>query len=95
MNEESLGGFGVILIIAIIWLGVSVHNKNKQIEELTSIIHNCDYAVTEANQNISDLNDQIENASYYAWNDYETMGQTIEDLQQGEQVNNPCYTPFK
>lgn len=94
MNEEStLGGFGTILIIAVVWLGIAVHNQHKQIEQLKDIVSDCDSAVTQANQNIDDLNSNIEDAQSNAWSDYDSMGDALDGLQTGETVSNPCYVP--
>ncbi len=92
-EEETIGGIGFLLLIAVIWLGVTVHSQNKQIDQLKGVINDCDSAVTDANQNISDLNDQIDNAKNDAWSDYDTMGQSLENLTSGDQVENPCYVP--
>jgi len=90
-GKSTFGSFGFILLVAVIWLGIVVHNQNNKIDQLKSIIDDCDSSVTDANQNISDLNDQIENAQGDAWSDYDTMGQTLGDLTTSDQVDNPCY----
>ncbi len=94
MEEKTISGIGFLLIIAIIWLGVTVHNQNKQIEQLKGVISDCDSAVTDANNNISDANDQINSAKNEAWSDYDSMGNALDGLQEGEQVDNPCYLPL-
>lgn len=94
MNEGStLGSLGFILLIAVIWLGITVHNQNKSIDQLKGIISDCDSAVTEANQNIEDVNSGIDDAQVNAWSDFDTMGQALDDLQQADTVDNPCYVP--
>ena len=91
MSEDSAsGGFAFILLIAVIWLGITVYDQNKQISQLKGTIDDCSSSVDEANQNISDLNDQISSAQDDAWSDYDTMGQTLDGLQTGDQVDNPC-----
>lgn len=93
MNDESLGSVVFILVIAVIWLGFTVHNQGETITQLKSIIYSCDNAVTNANQNIDDLNSQIYDAQYSAWSDYDTMGYALENLTTGEVVSNPCDVP--
>lgn len=91
--DEGIGGFSVILIIAVIWLGISVHSQNKKIEQLKNTIEDCDSAVTDANQTIDDLNSGIEDAQWNAWSDYDSMGDALDNLTTGDTVSNPCYLP--
>lgn len=85
MSEESLGGLGFILVMAVIWLGITVHNQNKTIEQYKGIIDDCSVSIGEANQRISDAKDN-------AWLNYNDMGQALDDL---ETVDDPCFIPQK
>jgi CHASE3 domain sensor protein len=95
MNSEQKisGTFLFVLLIAAIWLGSTIHNQNKTIVQLKEVIQDCDSAVTEANQNIDELNSSIEDAQSNAWSDYDSMGYTLDDLQSVDEVSNPCYIP--
>lgn len=93
MDESSRNGLGVVLVIALIWLGVTAYNQHQKIEQMTNTISDCSDAVDNANSNIDDLNSQIDDAQSNAWSDYDTMGDTLDGLTQGDDVDNPCYVP--
>ena len=93
--QEGLGGVGVLLLIATIWLAIIVNNQNDTIATMTNVIHRCSTAVDDANSNMGNMNTQIEDAQYSAWSNYDTMGTTLEGLTVGQFVDNPCEVPAK
>ena len=91
--EDPLGGFGIVLIISLIWLGITDYNQNKTISEMSGIISQCSGAIDDANNNIQNLNSQIDDVQSLAWSDYDAMGYALENLSNGQEVHNPCTVP--
>ena len=80
MNEESTGFTGALLVLCI-YLGFQNHHLNQMIQEYQSSLSEANDNIESANGTINTLNSQIEDAQSEAWSDYETMGQTLEDLE--------------
>lgn len=81
--EEGLSGFGVILIIAVISLSLQVHKLNQKIAA-------CSDAIEKANSQMEVTNSSISEAQDVVWEDYETMGNAIDDLTYSFPVDNLC-----
>lgn len=75
----------VLLIITIIWIFVNYSNMSS----LEERILNYQDALSDANDNIEDANNQIRDAQFNAWEDYETMGESLENLYEVETIDEP------
>ena len=99
-NEKKLKRtIGIILLIGLIWIWQNYKTINNLKEENSVLEHTnstleyrlSDYqsSLEEANNNIEDANSQIEDAQGYAWESYNDMGETLENLSTVETVDEP------
>lgn len=92
-NSFIMGVITTIIIVSSIW-GIGSSGKYKGLtakkwydgySECESSLYRYENALDEANSNIDELNQNVKNAKYSAWESYENMGNSLEDL---ETVNN-------
>jgi len=100
MDDKKNWGLGGICIFIILCMWIHINTLNKKIQARENMIDSCSSTIDNANHKIDDAhdsilnaNDIIENASQEAWSDYDTMGQTLESMEQVpdvENVSNDC-----
>lgn len=86
MDNEGEGFLVLLLIGIVIWSIYSYFH----IQVLNKKIISCSDSIVNANNNISASNNTIENAKNAQWEDYESMGYAIDNLEPANQVSNPC-----
>lgn len=59
------------------------------VSALRSRVYDYSDALEEANDNIRQANSTIEDAQSYAWYDYRTMGETLENLETVSEIDEP------
>ena len=88
-NENDSNWFVGLLIIAVIYLAIQSHSQSVKISKLQDTVSSYDDALNNANDNIDQANTDINDAKSNAWSDYDTMGQTLDNLQDIETVTAP------
>ena len=63
--------------------------ESARAEELENKISDFETALQEANDNIEEANSQISDAQGYAWESYEEMGETLNNLSTVDTVSEP------
>lgn len=98
MEENNNSWWIWILIIAVVWSlffhkqkyeGMTAeewYNENSSTQET---LQNYKDALEEANNNIEEANSNIEDAQGMAWESYDDMGYTLEDLNTVDTVSEP------
>jgi len=91
--DEGAGWFVVGIVALVVWVPIHIHNLNKQIDGLKTMVTSCGDTIDEANQKIEEQNSSIDDAKSNAWLDYYSMGDALDRLDEGEMVSNDCYVP--
>lgn len=85
----------VVLVISTIGFAVANSNANEekaqlqsQVDDLTSQNDDLQSNLDDANANIDQANDSITTAQGYAWSDYDSMGQALDNMSTVDNVNN-------
>jgi archaellum component FlaF (FlaF/FlaG flagellin family) len=79
----------VILIAALLIVGAKYKSLKSENENLTSLVDEYDYSLSQANDNIEEANSYIEDAQGYAWSSYEDMGYALESMDIVDTVSAP------
>lgn len=78
-----------VLILLLFILGQKYKTLKSENEDLTNLIDEYDYSLSEANDNIEEANSIIEDAQGYAWSSYEEMGEALDNLTTVDTVPSP------
>jgi len=90
MNKDSgwIIGIGIVILI---YMGFHINSLNKEVKALQTVVDECSDTVNQANDEITNLNSGIEDAKGNTWSDYDSMGNSLDTLEIGDNVDNPCY----
>lgn len=91
-ETDKNGVIMAVIIIAVIWIW-SNYSRINEIETTNSYLEesNSQYqsALEEANSNIEQANSNIEDAQGQAWENYQTMGEALENLETVDTIDEP------
>ena len=88
-NNKKYSYVIVILIVVLLILGQKYKALKSENEDLTSLVDDYDYSLSEANDNIEEANSMLEDAQGYAWSSYNEMGEALENLTTVDTVSGP------
>ena len=88
-NNKKYSYIIAILIVVLLILGQKYKTLKSENEDLTSLVDDYDYSLTQANDNIEEANSMLEDAQGYAWSSYDEMGQALENLTTVDTVRRP------
>lgn len=90
MNEEKSTNPLIYVALLVIFFGwYSYTNLKEENQRLMDLAEEYQYALSQANENISDANLMISDAQSYAWSTYQEMGEILEGLEEIDEVSAP------
>ncbi len=88
-NNKKYNSIIAILIVILLVLGQKYKTLKSENEDLTSLLDDYDYSLTQANDNIEEANSMLEDAQSYAWSSYQEMGEVLENLTPVDTIISP------
>lgn len=85
----SSKAWAIILLVAFIFLWTKYSSLKEENKQLSGLMEEYQYALSQANQNIEEANSIIEDAQSYAWSTYQEMGDALDNLYTVDTVQEP------